>query len=798
MGKGKKAAGRDASKGAGQAGAAAADGSRNTCAHVQVLGANADVGGVPAAILFFDHRRFLFNVPEGFQRYATQHKVKLTKISHAFLTRTSMETAGGLPGMLLTLADSAKGSGRGPITLGGPEHTKHLLDGMGGFMNMQEHNLHSKLFSDDSSPVEVFKDESVTISAVTLKPGEPSNAHETDEADEAAAAAAAAAAPEPKRQRLSATNQKGNCAVCYIAKLPDIIGKFLPQKAAELGVPKGPLFGRLVKGEPIELPSGETIRPEQVMTDSTPGPMVVIADCPTPEHLPALSSSSALRDAAAAAALEPAGAPDQLDVCVVHLTPREVVDTPEYKAWMRSFGSKATHLMAGLVVGATVMESAARLQATLNSIDGTVFPLHCTSSSALGLHDGPGGVLPPGLPANAVPGRNLHKFHLRPAARIGLDESEASGGVDLDKVREEKITGDKEMLRLIEAAARHSDDAASASAPYDDEKLPPALRGIGREVCEISFLGTGSAVPSKYRNVTGLYVNLFGSGGLMLDCGEDSYGQLVRRFGPEGADRAVAGLKLVWISHIHADHHVGLSRILLARQRALGPGCPPLALAGPWTLRKTLESFRAFNALSYRWIDATHLLPRDQQPEWWKTEPGVAEYIEEVKGSLGLKTLQNVRAVHCAHSFGVVLEGASSRGGGDGPAADGKGWKVVFSGDTRPCPQMVAAAQSADLLIHEATFDDDMAAEAQAKRHSMTSEAVGVGAEAGAFRTLLTHFSQRYPKIPVIAPSFQESTCIAFDLMSVNLADVSRLPALIPPLERLFKDGEDPQEAEME
>ena len=44
-----------------------------------------------------------------------------------------------------------------------------------------------------------------------------------------------------------------------------------------------------------------------------------------------------------------------------------------------------------------------------------------------------------------------------------------------------------------------------------------------------------------------------------------------------------------------------------------------------------------------------------------------------------------------------------------------------------------------------------------------------MGHKAKSYRTLLTHFSQRYPKIPVIDPSFQTSTCIAFDLMTVNL-----------------------------
>lgn len=55
----------------------------------------------------------------------------------------------------------------------------------------------------------------------------------------------------------------------------------------------------------------------------------------------------------------------------------------------------------------------------------------------------------------------------------------------------------------------------------------------------------------------------------------------------------------------------------------------------------------------------------------------------------------------------------------------------------------------------QATFEDSLADEAVAKKHCTTSEAVEVGAQAGAYRTLLTHFSQRYPKIPVVDQNFQ-------------------------------------------
>lgn len=80
---------------------------------------------------------------------------------------------------------------------------------------------------------------------------------------------------------------------------------------------------------------------------------------------------------------------------------------------------------------------------------------------------------------------------------------------------------------------------------------------------EILFLGTGAAVPSKYRNVTATYLHMFAHGGMLLDCGEGTYGQLRRRYGAAGANRIITGLKCVWISHIHADHHAGLGRWVL-------------------------------------------------------------------------------------------------------------------------------------------------------------------------------------------------------------------------------------------
>lgn len=88
----------------------------------------------------------------------------------------------------------------------------------------------------------------------------------------------------------------------------------------------------------------------------------------------------------------------------------------------------------------------------------------------------------------------------------------------------------------------------------------------------------------------------------------------------------------------------------------------------------------------------------------------------------------------------------------------------------------------------QATFEDALVEEAVAKNHSTTKEAIDVGSSAGVYRIILTHFSQRYPKIPVIDESHMHNTCIGFDMMSINMADLHVLPKIVPYFKNLFRN----------
>lgn len=116
----------------------------------------------------------------------------------------------------------------------------------------------------------------------------------------------------------------------------------------------------------------------------------------------------------------------------------------------------------------------------------------------------------------------------------------------------------------------------------DDVIMPGAEVGI-------VTLGTGGSLPSKYRNglphfypfylksvdlsflVLSTLIRIPFWGNILLDTGEGTWGQMARHFGLDKNDENSAwhvlrDLKCIFVSHMHADHHIGLAQILAKRQ----------------------------------------------------------------------------------------------------------------------------------------------------------------------------------------------------------------------------------------
>jgi ribonuclease Z len=79
--------------------------------------------------------------------------------------------------------------------------------------------------------------------------------------------------------------------------------------------------------------------------------------------------------------------------------------------------------------------------------------------------------------------------------------------------------------------------------------------------------------------------------------------------------------------------------------------------------------------------------------------------------SVKISQFQSIPVIHCKQSYGIVLQHKS-------------GVKISYSGDTRPCELFSQAASGSTLLIHEATYPDNLRKEAIKGLHCTEGEAI--------------------------------------------------------------------------
>lgn len=84
----------------------------------------------------------------------------------------------------------------------------------------------------------------------------------------------------------------------------------------------------------------------------------------------------------------------------------------------------------------------------------------------------------------------------------------------------------------------------------------------------VVFLGTSSATPSKYRNVSAYLLQLNEKCNIFIDCGEGAYGQLKVLYGPIECEKILINLKAIFITHAHQDHMNGLYLLIVKRIEA--------------------------------------------------------------------------------------------------------------------------------------------------------------------------------------------------------------------------------------
>lgn len=146
-------------------------------------------------------------------------------------------------------------------------------------------------------------------------------------------------------------------------------GRFDPDKARTLGVPEGPMWGRIHKGEPVTLPDGRVIDPAELVGPTRPGRRVVISGDTRPcealqeaareadllVHEATFSHEDQARaketgHSTAREAAELASAAGVRRLILTHISPRYSREAPELLAEARSFFASAAIARDGMEI----------------------------------------------------------------------------------------------------------------------------------------------------------------------------------------------------------------------------------------------------------------------------------------------------------------------------------------------------------------------------------------------------------------------------------------------------------------
>ncbi|XP_053566415.1 zinc phosphodiesterase ELAC protein 2 [Bombina bombina] len=717
--------------------------------YVQVVGAGSR-GSPRALYVFSEYNRYLINCGEGTQRLMQEHKLKIARLDNIFVTRMNWANVGGLSGMLLTLRDT----GLPKCVLSGPPQLEKYLEAIKVFSGpLQGIDLAVRPYTDPE-----YTDDTMTVYQVPIfshklkenlsgsqsprnSPGSERPTQKLPEAGEQSANQTdGKTSPRPER----IPTRDPALVVSFICKLHPRKGNFLVVKGKEFGLPVGtaaigPIIAQLKAGKSIIF-EGKEIRPEDVCTPPDPGPTFIVVECPSEDFVNPVIENETLKRYQEETLNSPV-------VLVIHKTPECIIQSSTYKQWMQRFGSKTEHLILNENTSTVHNLRSYKTQTQLNLIHSQIFPPLADVSrkeetECLG-----------------VRGECLLKYQLRPQREWQRDAvAEYNSGEFVSEAME--MTGFKEALKECKQVLA-----------LDKDKLEESHL----QYPEVVFLGTGSAVPMKTRNVSSTLVNVSCSQSLLLDCGEGTFGQLFRHYG-EKVDGILLQISAVFISHIHADHHTGLLDILLERERAFlsaGKQFTPMLVVGPTILMTWLNQYHDHcqEILQHlNLIPAKHVMDGSEVPSL-KTQ----SFITSLLQTYNLQKFQTCLVRHCRNAFGCAI-------------VHRDGWKLVFSGDTMPCEALVRIGKDATLLIHEATLEDGLEEEAVEKTHSTTSQAIGVGMKMNAEFILLNHFSQRYAKLPLFSSDFSDKVGISFDHMQVRQSDLKVIPKLFGPLKALFAE----------
>lgn len=300
-------------------------------------------------------------------------------------------------------------------------------------------------------------------------------------------------------------------------------------------------------------------------------------------------------------------------------------------------------------------------------------------------------------------------------------------------------------------------------------------------IMEIIFLGTSSAVHSKERNHPSIAIKAFGET-ILFDCGEATQKQILHS--------SVSPMKIskIFITHYHGDHILGLPGLL--QSMSLNGRQSKLTVYGPKGLHKIKDAIYSLGycvieyPVEFIEIDSGIIMDNEQYTiaaqKVRHNTLSLAYSIEEKKKPRFLREKAIELGVPVGPAFGRLHNGEEVEIDGKIIKPEQvlgeprKGTKVTYSGDTRPCEEMIMFARDSTLLIHESTFIQKDSLNAEEYGHSTSVDAAYTARDSNSKELILTHISTRYGDeyADIMLKEAREifkNTKLAYDLMEIEL-----------------------------
>ncbi|MFH0712105.1 MAG: ribonuclease Z [archaeon] len=275
------------------------------------------------------------------------------------------------------------------------------------------------------------------------------------------------------------------------------------------------------------------------------------------------------------------------------------------------------------------------------------------------------------------------------------------------------------------------------------------------EKIKLTFLGTGSAVPTARRNHPAIYLQ-FKDENILVDCGEGTQRQFRK------AKLNPCKITKILISHWHGDHVLGLPGLF--KTLMLNGYNRKLKIYGPRGTKRKVEIYLELFAHkgSELEIDVKEVSDgKFFENEDFYLESAMMEhdvvcvayaFVVKEKSRLDKEKLAKLK-IGNSPLVGELVNGKVIEIGGK--KVDGKklvykekGRKISFVLDTRFDERIIDFVRSADLLVCEATYSEEESEIAEKYGHLTSVGAAKIAKKAKVGELILMHLSQRYDEIP--------------------------------------------------